>query len=110
MSTVLLTLAVVAVSSAVATKLAASGDGQPATEVATTHRAPRRERRRARRATAASREAAVLDEVPPRPGLFVRLRAAVGLVVIVVVVGGGIALGILTAAQVISQALETAVE
>ncbi len=110
MSTVVLTLVVVGGSIAVAAKLAASGERKPATEPPAPHRAPRRERAKARRAAAAPVGAAAVDQVPARPGVFRRLWAGVTLVAIVAVVGAGIALGLLAGVTVISQAVETAVQ
>ena len=110
MSTVVLTLVVVGGSIAVAAKLAVSGERKPATEAPVPHRAPRRQRRAARRAAAAPAGAAVVDQVPARPGVFRRLRAGITLVAIVVVIGAGIALGLLAGVTVLSQALETAVQ
>jgi hypothetical protein len=119
MSTVVLTLVVVGGSIAVAAKLAASGDEQPATDGAVRHRAAARRRdrpdqrpvRRSRtRRTAAPVGAAVVDAVSPRPGLLVRLRAGLTLVAIVAVIGASIALGLLFGAEVVSRALETAVQ
>lgn len=103
MSTVVLTLVVVGGSIAVAAMLAARGEQKPATEAPAPHRAPRRERRSPRRA-------AVVDQVPARPGFFRRLRAGVALVAVVVLIGAGIALALLGGVTVITQALETAVQ
>jgi hypothetical protein len=119
MSTVVLTLVVVGGSIAVAAKLAASGDEQPATDTAVPHRArlrgrnrpdqrPVRSGRRQRR-TAVPGGTAVVDAVTPRPGLLVRLRAGFTLLAIVAVIGATIAFGLLLGAEVVSRALETAV-
>jgi hypothetical protein len=107
-STVVLTLVVVGGSIAVAARLARDGEVQPATVGAATHRA--RPRRRRRRATAAPEDAAVVDVVAPRPGLLTRLRAGLTLVVIVAVIGGAIAIGLLLGAEAAGQLLESAVE
>jgi hypothetical protein len=114
-STVVLTLVVVGGSIAVAAKLAASGERKPATAGAGTHRASSRGDERPvrqwrRRATAAPGGAAAIESVAPRPGLFTRLRAGVTLVAIVAVIGASIALGLLAGAEVVSRALETAVQ
>jgi hypothetical protein len=118
-STVVLTLVVVGGSIAVAAKLAASGERKPATADAVPHRASGRRaaraderpvRQRRRRATAAPGGAAEVEVVSPRPGLLVRLRAGVTLVAIVAVIGASIALGLLAGAEVVSRALETAVQ
>jgi hypothetical protein len=108
-STVVLTLVVVGGSIAVAARLAVSGERKPATERPVRHRALRREAKRARRATAAS-TAAVAEGVPPRPTLLVRLSAGLALVVVMAMIGAGIALGLLLGAQVISRTLESAVQ
>ena len=114
-----LTLVVVGGSIAVAAKLAASGERKPATADAGTHRASGRRASRGderpvrqwrRRATAAPEGAAAIESVAPRPGLFTRLRAGVTLVAIVAVIGASIALGLLAGAEVVSRALETAVQ
>ncbi len=52
----------------------------------------------------------MVDQVPARPGVFRRLRAGITLVAIVVVIGAGIALGLLAGVTLLSQALETAVQ
>jgi hypothetical protein len=111
-STVVLTLVVVGGSIAVAAKLARSGEMQPATVGAAPHRAPagRRARRAARRATAAPGGAAVVESVAPRPGLLTRLRAGLTLVVIVALIGGAIAVGLLLGAEAAGQILEDAVK
>ncbi|HEY8057426.1 MAG TPA: hypothetical protein VID94_01680 [Acidimicrobiales bacterium] len=109
MSTVVLTLVVVGGSIAVAARLAVSGESKPATEPPVRHRARRREAKAARRAAAAS-SAAVAEGVRPRPSLLIRLRAGVALVVVMAMIGAGIALGLLFGAQVISRTLETAVQ
>jgi len=114
-STVVLTLVVVGGSIAVAVRLAASGERKPATAGAANHRARGRAderpvRRRRRRDRAAPAGAALVEAVAPRPGLLVRLRAGVALVAIVAVIGGVIALGFLAGAEVVGQALESAVD
>ena len=110
-----LTLVVVGGSIAVAAKLAASGELKPATVDAAPHRARpaglgRRQRRQARRAAAAPGGAAVVEVVAPRPGLLTRLRAGLTLVVIVAVIGGGIAVGLLVGAEAAGRLLEDAVK
>jgi hypothetical protein len=109
-STVVLTLVVVGGSIAVAAKLAASGERKPATEAPVAHRAPRRERAKARRATSAPMGAAGVEQVPARPGVFRRLWAGVTLVAVVAVIGAGLALALLAGVTAISQAVETAVQ
>jgi hypothetical protein len=107
-STVVLTLVVVGGSIAVVAKLARSGEMQPATVGAEPHRAPAGRRRR--RATAAPGDAAVVELVAPRPGPLTRLRAGLTLVVIVAVIGGAIAVGLLLGAEAAGQILEDAVK
>jgi hypothetical protein len=114
-STVVLTLVVVGGSIAVAAKLAASGEVQPATADAPPHRAPaegsrRRRRRQAGRAAAAPGGAGVVEVVPARAGLLTRLRAGVTLVVIVAVIGGAIAVSLLVGAEAAGRLLEDAVK
>ena len=106
---------VVGGSIAVAAKLAASGELKPATAGASPHRAlrsapGRRERRQARRAAAAPGGAAVVEIVAPRPGLLTRLRAGLTLLVIVAVIGGAIAVGLLVGAEAAGRLLEDAVK
>jgi hypothetical protein len=108
-STVVLTLAVVGGSILVAARLARSSGVQPATTDAPPHRA-RRPRPARRRATAAPEGAAVVDLVAPRPGLLTRLRAGLTLVLIVAVIGGAIAIGLLVGAEAAGQLLEDAVK
>ena len=121
MSTVVLTLVVVGGSIAVAVKLVRSEGMQPATDDAVPHRGrakrraddrpvrQRRRRRRRRRATAAPESAAVVDSVAPRPGLLLRLRAGIMLVAVVALIGATIALGLVAGVEVISRAVEQAV-
>ncbi|MET0160415.1 MAG: hypothetical protein ABW279_13115 [Acidimicrobiales bacterium] len=109
MSTVVLTLVVVGGSIAVAARLAGNGERKPATEPPVRHRARRRKAKAARRASAAP-SAALADGVSPRPGLLVRVRAGVTLVVMMAMIGAGIALGLLLGVQVISRTLEAAVQ
>jgi hypothetical protein len=52
----------------------------------------------------------VAEGVPPRPTLLVRLSAGLALVVVMAMIGAGIALGLLLGAQVISRTLESAVQ
>ncbi len=120
MSTVVLTLVVVGGSIAVAVKLVRSEGMQPATDDAVPHRGRakrraddrpvrQRRRRRRRRATAAPESAAVVDSVAPRPGLLLRLRAGIMLVAVVALIGATIALGLVAGVEVISRAVEQAV-
>ncbi len=52
----------------------------------------------------------VVDRVAPEPGLFTRLRAFLGLAVIVAVVGLAVALMIGAGATLVTRTLETAVQ
>ena len=107
-----LSLVVVGGSIAVAARLARSGELKPATVNAAPHRAPGRigRRRAARRDAAAPGGAAAVELVAPRPGLLTRLRAGLTLMVVVAVVGGAIAVGLLVGAEAAGQFLEDAVK
>jgi hypothetical protein len=114
-STVVLTLVVVGGSIAVAAKLAARGELKPATVAAPPHRArtPKPEGRRRRqpgRAAATPGGVAAVEVVAPRPGLLTRLRAGLTLVVVVAVIGGAIAVGLLVGADAAGRILEDAVK
>jgi hypothetical protein len=111
-STVVLSLVVVGGSIAVAARIAARGEQQPATVIGPPHRAPsaRRRRQRSRRGAAAPEGAAVVDAVAPRPGPLVRLRAGLALLVIVAAIGGAIALFLLVGAETAGRFLEDVVE
>lgn len=120
MSTVVLTLVVVAGSIAVSAKIATSGELKPATDAPGPHRAPPgsgarsfpvlRRLRQARSGPATIVDRSGAELVRPRPGPFRRLAAGVMLVTITVVLGAAVALGLLGAAAVIGRALESAVQ
>jgi len=104
-STVVLTLVVVAGSFVVAAVAARDGDRQPATVLRRSHRAP------APTPDATALEGAVtVEQVDPHPSPWVRLRAALVLVLIVGAFGVVIALAVVTGVTLVGEVLETAVE
>lgn len=108
MSTVVLTLVVVVGSFVVAAVAARDGERQPATVLRRSHRAPAAP---SPDATATAPEGAVtVDQVDPRPGPWVRLRAVLVLTLIVGAFGVVIALAVVTGVTLVGEVLETAVE